>query len=107
MGAYLTNQVSELSADLPTYQSTIRKKLRNLRNLVKGPSMWDGAIKTYDTVEKEIAVAAGPPGGCRRWRSSGRTAGPGNRCWAGWQDQRPDATAGVLLFVILILLDRR
>jgi hypothetical protein len=77
MGAYLTNQVSELSADLPTYQSTIRKKLRNLRNLVKGPSMWDGAIKTYDTVEKEIAVAAGPPERVQKVEIQRRTAGPG------------------------------
>lgn len=108
MGAYLTNQVSELSADLPTYQSTIRKKLRNLRNLVKGPSMWDGAIKTYDTVEKEISVAAGPPERVQKVEIQR----PDGRSWEqvlGWlaKISAPIATAGiVLLFVILILLDR-
>ena len=108
MGAYLTNQVSELSADLPTYQSTIRKKLRNLRSLVKGPSMWDGALKTYDTVEKEIAVASGPPERVQKVE----ILRPEGKSWEqvlGWLEKisAPIAMAGiVLLFVILILLDR-
>lgn len=108
MGAYLGNQVSQLSADLPTYQNTIRKKLRNLRSMVKGPSVWDGALKTYDTVEKEIAVASGPPERVQKVEIQR----PEGKSWEqvlGWLEKisAPIATAGiVLLFVILILLDR-
>ena len=108
MGAYLGNQVSQLSADLPTYQNTIRKKLRNLRASFKGPSVWDGALKTYDTVEREIAVASGPPERVQKVEIQH----PEGKSWEqvmGWLEKisAPIATAGiVLLFVILILLDR-
>ena len=110
MGAYLGNQVSQISADLPTYQNTIRTKLRELRKYVSGPSVWDGARKTYDAVEKEIV---GP---------SGRVAAPRVQRveiqpvelkplaqFTAWLDRisEPVLMAGiVLLFVVLILLDR-
>ena len=109
MGAYLGNQVSQLSADLPTYQNTIRSKLRDLREYVSGPSVWDGARKTYESVEKEIV---GP---------SGRIAPRVQRVeiqpvevkplaqFTAWLDRisEPVLMAGiVLLFVVLILLDR-
>ena len=110
MGAYLGNQVSQLSSDLPTYQSTIRTKLRDLRKYISGPSVWDGARKTYDTVEKEIASP------------SSRTPAPRVQKveiqpvelkplaqFTAWLDKisEPVLMAGiVLLFVVLILLDR-
>src|SRR5256885_7924591 len=53
MGTYLGSQVQQLSADLPTYQNTIRDKLRSLRRNANMPSAWDGALRTYDTVERE------------------------------------------------------
>ena len=52
MGTYLGSQVQQLSADLPTYQNTIRDKLRSLRRNANMPSAWDGALRTYDTVER-------------------------------------------------------
>src|SRR5256885_10900091 len=55
MGTYLGSQVQQLSADLPTYQNTIRDKLRSLRRNANMPSAWDGALRTYDTVEREIS----------------------------------------------------
>ncbi|MBP9942009.1 MAG: AI-2E family transporter, partial [Comamonas sp.] len=36
IGLYLGKQVQSLSADLPTYQNTIKQKLRNLRALSSG-----------------------------------------------------------------------
>ena len=50
LGMYLGTQVQQLSADLPTYQNTIRDKLRSLRKQANMPSAWDGALKTYNTV---------------------------------------------------------
>jgi predicted PurR-regulated permease PerM/GAF domain-containing protein len=106
-GTYLTSQLRELSADLPAYQDTIRGKIKNLRSELGGPSSWDGAVQTFDAVQKQIEssaqkarvqqveVVTPPP-------SSMKTA-------AQWLERvgGPIATAGiVLLFVILILLDR-
>ncbi len=110
MGAYLGNQVSELSAGLPIYQSTIRAKLRNLRQLASGPSAWDGALKTYDTVEKEIASPAGSRPGPRVQKVEIQPVElkplAQFTSWLG-KISEPVVTAGiVLLFVVLILLDR-
>ncbi|MET1114671.1 MAG: AI-2E family transporter [Comamonas sp.] len=110
MGAYLGNQVSQLSADLPTYQNTIRSKLRDLRQYVSGPSVWDGARKTYDTVEKEIV---GPSGRITAPRVQKVEIQPIElkplAQFTAWLDRvsEPVLMAGiVLLFVVLILLDR-
>ena len=110
MGAYLGNQVSQLSADLPTYQSTIRSKLRDLRQFFSGPSVWDGARKTYDTVEKEIAspVARQVDPRVQKVEVQPAQLKPLAQFTA-WLERvsGPVLMAGiVLLFVILILLDR-
>ncbi|WP_422688603.1 AI-2E family transporter [Comamonas endophytica] len=110
MGAYLTNQVSQLSADLPTYQSTIRTKLRELHKYVSGPSVWDGARKTYDAVEKEIVGPSGrqPAPRVQRVEIQPTELKPLAQFTA-WLDRvsEPVLMAGiVLLFVVLILLDR-
>ena len=108
LGLYLGSQVQELSADLPTYQSTIRGKLRSLRKQANMPSAWDGALKTYNTVEKELergAPSTPRPQVVQIQPDDGR---PSTRAlqWLGRVAQ-PVAMAGiVLLFVILILLDR-
>lgn len=112
MGIYLGKQVQALSAGLPTYQNTIKQKLQNLRALSSGPSVWDGAIKTYSTVEGEMAKAA-----VDNARSAQRVQKvevvreepkPLERV-VQWlvRVSEPIAMVGiVLLFVILILLDR-
>lgn len=108
MGAYLGNQISQLSADLPTYQNTIRTKLRNLRSMVKGPSVWDGALKTYDTVEREISVSSPSSERVQKVEIQNPEGKPWEQVLV-WLEKisAPIATAGiVLLFVILILLDR-
>lgn len=110
MGAYLGNQVSQLSADLPTYQNTIRTKLRDLRKYISGPSVWDGARKTYDTVEKEITSPSSrtPAPRVQKVEIQPVELKPMAQFTA-WLDRvsEPVLMAGiVLLFVVLILLDR-
>ncbi len=113
IGVYITNQLTGLSADLPTYQSTILAKLRNLRKAVMHPSGWDGALKTLETVQHEIDA---PPTATSRAQSLPQQVQVIEAApkpvqfvldWLG-RVSEPVATAGiVLLFVILILMDRR
>ena len=112
MGFYLGKQVQSLSADLPTYQNTIKKKLRSLSALIRGPSMWDGAFKTLDAVEGEISKASGEStSGAARVQKVEvvREAPKPMEKALIWLEKisAPIAMLGiVLLFVILILLDR-
>lgn len=105
---YLGSQVQQLSADLPTYQSTIRDKLRSLRKSANMPSAWDGVFKTYNTVEKEIASVDSARARVQKVEVQTPDSKPTTRMlqWLG-RIAEPVTTAGiVLLFVILILLDR-
>ena len=108
MGMYLGSQVQQLSADLPTYQTTIRDKLRGLRKNANMPSAWDGVFKTYNTVEKEISSTDGPAARVQKVEVQTPESKPTTQMlqWLG-RIAEPVTTAGiVLLFVILILLDR-
>ncbi|WP_043008910.1 AI-2E family transporter [Comamonas testosteroni] len=108
LGMYLGSQVQQLSADLPTYQSTIRDKLRSLRKSANMPSAWDGVFKTYNTVEKEIASVDNARARVQKVEVQTPDSKPTTRMlqWLG-RIAEPVTTAGiVLLFVILILLDR-
>ncbi len=108
MGMYLGSQVQQLSADLPTYQSTIRDKLRSLRKNANMPSAWDGVFKTYHTVEKEITTQDGNAPRVQKVQIERPESQPTTQMlqWLG-RIAEPVTTAGiVLLFVILILLDR-
>ena len=111
MGFYLGKQVQTLSADLPTYQNTIKQKLRNLRALTSGPSVWDGAFKTYSAVGGELNATLPAPREeeqVRKVQVVPATPKPLEMVvqWLG-KVSEPIALAGiVLLFVILILLDR-
>ena len=123
-GVFLTNQISTLSARLPTYQNNISDKLRGLRQDVDRPGMFDGVAETLETFRREINVNN---------NASQPTAGPGQAGAASGaalpprhvlieetplspieQATRliklgsgPLATTGiVLVFVVLILLDR-
>ena len=117
MGFYLVKQVQGLSQDLPTYQNTIKKKLDNLRALSSGPSAWEGALSTFTTLEGElsrvtISSTTGNP------LAEGQVVHPVQiiptpqkplEMVGVWlvKVSEPIAMLGiVLLFVILILLDR-
>jgi predicted PurR-regulated permease PerM/GAF domain-containing protein len=56
-GVYVANQFTELSRDLPRYESTIRDKLRAVRRLVSGPGALDEASKVIDAVGDEVQAA--------------------------------------------------
>ncbi|MGE3149432.1 MAG: AI-2E family transporter, partial [Pseudorhodoplanes sp.] len=47
-------QVRSIAVELPAYQSTILKKLLDLRESVKAPSFLDGALQTLQRVQKEV-----------------------------------------------------
>ncbi|MGJ7512129.1 AI-2E family transporter [Variovorax sp. GT1P44] len=115
-GFFLANQVSSLSAELPTYQSNIRNKLRNLREDTGKPGMFDGALKTFDLFKTEVDKAPSEAHQGPR----GTVAPPIQRVElqeqppsafqqaVGWLEAAsgPLAKAGiVLVFVVLILLD--
>ena len=108
---YVGNQVTELSAELPTYQNTIREKLRNLKSYFKGPSVFDGAFKVFNTVETEITQPEAPVAKTNRVQKveiqepSSKPTQKALELLA--KIGEPVATAGIVfLFVILILLDR-
>lgn len=113
IGVYVTSQLTALSADLPTYQTTIRDKLHALREAASKPGAWDGALKTLQTVQKEIDTTPAPGSRAAAAPAKVEIVGPESRPtqvaldWLG-RVSEPVATAGIaLLFVILILLDRR
>ena len=85
MGTYLGSQVQQLSADLPTYQSTIRDKLRSLRRNANMPSAWDGALRTYDTVEREISRGATTPR-VQKVEIQSPEQSPRRACCSGWAE---------------------
>lgn len=112
IGVYVTTQLTALSADLPTYRNTIRDKLHALRVAASRPSAWDGALKTLQTVQKEINITPSA-GSSTTAPAKVEIVGPESRParlvldWLG-RVSEPVATAGIcLLFVILILLDQR
>lgn len=108
VAAYMLSQMRALSADLPTYQDTIRSKLVELRQQLKAPSDWDGALSTLRVVSKEIEQVDEPPRPTQTVVIADPETGP-VRTAALWMERigGPAVTAGiVLLFVVLILIDR-
>lgn len=112
--AFMTWEVRALSTELPTYQSTIRNKLASLRETIRAPGMFDGLTKTVDIVQRETeklatpAPAAGGERPAQLVEVKERAASPVQQALdvigriAG-----PLVDAGiVLVFVILVLLDR-
>lgn len=54
MGMLLVTQVRSLGAELPTYQTTIRDKLVDLRHQMQGPGIVERALETVDSLQKEV-----------------------------------------------------
>lgn len=113
LGLLVGSQVRTLSAELPTYESTIREKIRTLRESIKAPGIFEGALHTVDTVQNEVDAASSP--------ATTDTKPPPQRVTIVEQPKSPIetavawltpaleplATAGiVLVFVFLVLLDR-
>lgn len=119
-GVALGHEVSSLSQQLPTYQSNIRKKLRDLRAAALGPGMFDGAVETLNVVKQEVEKAAAEdapeagakrraqPPAVQRVRLEPRPPTPFENAMV-WIEAAigPLATASiVLVFLFLVLLDR-
>ena len=110
LGLVIGLQLRILSAELPTYQSTIRDKIGDLGERMKGPGIFDGAFETIGTVQRAVEQAAGERNGPppARVEVVSDAASP-LRTAAEWLGPvlAPLATAGiVLVFVFLALLDR-
>lgn len=56
-GLLLGAQVRSVSQELPTYQSTIRGKLADLRSQMHAPGIFEGAIKTVESMKKQVEAA--------------------------------------------------
>lgn len=56
-GFYVANELRQLSADLPKYQSTIREKLRAVRRYIATPGALNEATKVIDAVGDEVEAA--------------------------------------------------
>ena len=56
----LGSQLRSLSQELPTYQWTIRSKLSELRAQLKAPGIFEGALETVETVQKEVKAEERP-----------------------------------------------
>ncbi|CAN5380975.1 hypothetical protein BH09PSE6_BH09PSE6_21960 [soil metagenome] len=115
-GFFLGSQVTALSAQLPTYQSNIKTKLRDLRESSAKPGVFDGALRTFDTVRDEVDRATVPltpapnaaPSTTQRVQVVERSRTPMQQLLH-WLEagSAPLAMAGVtLVFVVLVLLDR-
>ena len=115
-GLFLGTQVRSLSTRLPVYETNIQVKLRAFRERLNAPGMFDGALRTLDTVKKEVEkttvepatrdAMTGPP---QRVELAEKPASPIDNV-VRWLEvaSGPLATFGiVLVFLVLVLLDRQ
>ncbi|WP_257223227.1 MULTISPECIES: AI-2E family transporter [unclassified Acinetobacter] len=109
--SYLGYQLGQLSQELPQYQGTIQKKMDSIRQFARGPSVWDGAKTTIDTVENSIddVVPEEKNPQVQQVKVVGQQQTTAEAVMA-WSERvlNPLATAGIVfLFVILILVNRK
>ena len=109
--AFMASEVRGLSAELPTYQSTIKKKLRDLRDTVRAPGMFDGLTRTVDMVQGEAAKITAKPEPPERVQKVEIHEGSESQMRSAMQTLEtvgaPLLDAGiVLVFMFLVLLDR-
>ncbi|WP_257225848.1 MULTISPECIES: AI-2E family transporter [unclassified Acinetobacter] len=109
--SYLGYQLGQLSQELPQYHGTIQKKMDSIRQFARGPSVWDGAKTTIDTVENSIddVVPEEKNPKVQQVEVVGQQQTTAEAVMA-WSERvlNPLATAGIVfLFVILILVNRK
>lgn len=111
LGILVGSQLRTLSAQLPGYQSTIREKIDHLAKEMRGPGIFEGALRTVDTVQTEVNAAVkgeAAPEPVQRIEVVPPPASPFETTMA-WilPAMSPLATAGIVtVFVFLALLDR-
>ncbi|QIL72843.1 AI-2E family transporter [Diaphorobacter sp. HDW4B] len=110
-GLFVGNEVRGLSEQLPSYQSNIRAKLRDLRTQIRAPGMFEGAKKTFDVVQREVEAASAESAPAKRVQrvqvvpTEKSSIDQAKLALEGAMGPLSDA-ALVLVFVIFILLDR-
>src|SRR5690606_13460435 len=109
--AFMTSEVRALSAELPIYQNTIKKKLRQLRDAVRAPGMFEGLTRTVDLVQGEAAKIAAKPQDTAPVQKVEIHEGSQSQMRSALQTLErvgaPLLDAGiVLVFMFLVLLDR-
>jgi len=110
LGLLVASQVRSLSAELPNYQSTIRKKIHDVAESIRQPGLFDGVLRTVDTVQEEVKASTSASNEPAMQRVS--VVPPARSPFATaleWilSALEPLATIGiVLIFVFLALLDR-
>ena len=63
LGFLLAAQVRTLALELPTYQTTMLKKLADIRESLSAPGAFSKALKTVERVQKEVATEPSPADG--------------------------------------------
>jgi predicted PurR-regulated permease PerM len=110
LGVILGAQVRSIAVELPAYQSTILTKLSDLRQNLKAPGLFDGVLKTFERVQKEVESKEDRPADGpvpQRVEIVPTPQTPFEQVFA-WlvRSAEPLATAGIILiFVFLALLD--
>jgi len=112
LGLLVTSQVRTLSAELPTYQTTIRQKIRDLGESIRRPGIFEGVLRTVDSVQAEVEASTKdedeielPPQRVQVVESEKSPLETALEWLA--PALQPLATAGiVIVFLFLVLLDR-
>lgn len=112
MAVVLGAQVRSLAVELPNYQSTMLTKLADLRDSLKAPGIFDGALKTAERVLKEVDSkdTSAPDGPAPQRVEIVPTQQTPFEQILSWltRSAEPLATAGIIFFLVfLALLDRR
>ena len=112
---FIVGQLRQLGNNLPSYEQTIKRKLRNFGDMMRQPGLLDQYSRVVNKVEREFDQAqraATPPKPAaerpQRVEIVGQSVRPAERV-AGWIDSfaTPVVTIGiVIVFVFLILLDK-
>lgn len=111
-GVFAFSQLRQIGNDLPTYETTITKKLRAIGRDLRKPGIFDQYSRVFGKVEKEINAAQAPVGARAAAPAPVEivrdAAKPMERVMRWGETFVPGiATAGiVIIFVFLILLDR-
>lgn len=121
IGTYLGGQLVTLAESLPQYQQTMENKLNTLRQSIHGPSVFDGLTNTFKHLRNEIASDLEAPA-TRSEPSASTPNAPAihqvqlapaesspmeqAQLWLGHIGNVLFTFGIVLLFVVLVLLDR-
>lgn len=112
MGVVLGSQLRSMSEELPSYQSTIRTKIADLRTLLKSPGIFERALETVEPVQQQVQSEPKMPStaddGPQRVQIVPTPKDPFETALEWLQPSLgPMAKAGIVfVFVFLALLDR-